>query len=123
MFFMKMSQEKFSEFLNKEYLKGLKITDSMEAGPMTRSIVHAIEKFKADFIVMNTQGGDTPEETFIGPHTEKVIRDSEIPVLLIKDEIKNLYIQKIVFATDFSLESLLPYQKVKQFALDFDAEL
>lgn len=122
-FFMKLAQKKFAEFLNKEYLNKLHITDLIEVGTVEHGIANTVEKHPIDLIVMGSNGTNGSEEELIGSNTEKVVRNSEVPVLVIKDELKNLNIQKIVFASDFSLENLLSHQKAKRLAHDFNAEL
>ncbi|NNE32785.1 MAG: universal stress protein, partial [Winogradskyella sp.] len=43
--------------------------------------------------------------------TERVVRNAEIPVLVVKNEIVNINFENVVFATDFDLENVEPYLK------------
>lgn len=122
-FFMKLTQKKFVEFLNKEYLKDLSITDLIEVGTPEHGIANMVKKHQVDFIVMGSKGASGLEEVLIGSNTENVVRNSEVPVMVIKNELKKTRIQKIIFACDFSREQLVPYQKANRFADDFNAEL
>lgn len=123
LFFMKLGQKKFSEFLDRPFLKGLKVTDSIEIGSTAMGISRTVEKNQVDLIVMGSKGSSGLEEVLIGSNTEKVVRSSEVPVLVIKNEMKNFDIQRMVFASDFGLKNLSAYHKAKKFALDFNAEL
>jgi nucleotide-binding universal stress UspA family protein len=60
---------------------------------------------------------------FIGSNTEKVVRNSNIPVLIIKRNEENFNTNKFVFASDFSEEIKKPFQKVIEFAKNFNAHL
>jgi nucleotide-binding universal stress UspA family protein len=72
---------------------------------------------------MGSHGASGFKEMFIGSNAEKVVRSSEVPVLIIKNEIENFKINKFVFASDFSDEIKGPFEKVVAFANAFDAEL
>lgn len=55
------------------------------------------------------------KEMFIGSNTEKVIRYSDVPVLVIKEKPITQKLEKVVFACDFTNEDVAPYLKVKTF--------
>ena len=59
----------------------------------------------------------------IGSNTEKVVRHSEIPVLVIKKDTVEFHAENIVFASDFSDEVKKPFGKAIEFANHFDATL
>jgi nucleotide-binding universal stress UspA family protein len=71
---------------------------------------------------MGSHGANGFKEMFIGSNAEKVVRNSEIPVLLSKRP-TNFNVNKFVFASDFSDEIKKPFEKVVEFANKFDAEL
>ncbi len=123
LFFMKLGQKKFREFLNKDFLKDSKITDKIEIGSTATGIAKIVEMDAVDLIVMGSKGSSGLEEVLIGSNTEKVVRNSEIPVLVIKNEMKDFDIRRVVFASDFGLKNLPAYRKAKAFATDFNAEL
>ena len=50
---------------------------------------------------------------FIGSNTEKVVRTSEIPVLVIKKEHADFKADNFVYATDFSEECKSPFNQAK----------
>jgi nucleotide-binding universal stress UspA family protein len=51
------------------------------------------------------------------------VRNSDIPVLVIKNEIANFKAEKFVFASDFSDEIKKPFEKAVAFAEKFNASL
>lgn len=122
-FFMKLAKQKFEEFLNKDFLKGLEVEHDIEVGSTTFAINEVVEKNNIDLIVMGSQGVSGLEEVMIGSNTEKVVRHSEIPVLVVKNDIKDFDFKKVLFATNFDLKNVGAYNKAKEFADSFGAQM
>lgn len=122
-FFMKLAKERFEDFLKKDYMKDVNFKEHVEPGSTSLAIREVVRKNNIDMIVMGSSGSSGIEEIIIGSNTEKVVRYSEVPVLVIKSEIKNIAIKTVVFASDFELENLEPYKKGKKFADTFDAKM
>ena len=76
-----------------------------------------------DLIIMGSHGATGFKEMFIGSNTEKVVRYSEIPVLVIKQEIPNFRVDNFIFATDFSEETKRPFNEAVKFANKIDANI
>ncbi len=72
---------------------------------------------------MGSHGTSGIEEVLIGSNTEKVVRLSDIPVLVIKKDVGELNFKNIVFASDFSKEIRKPFKKMVEFLEIFDANL
>ena len=72
---------------------------------------------------MGSQGASGLQEMFIGSNTEKVVRKSNVPVLVIKKDVEEFSIEDIVFASDFNVESKSTFQRVIDFAKLFDARI
>src|SRR5690606_3681243 len=49
---------------------------------------------------------------FVGSNTERVVRNSDIPVLVIKKNMLDIDFKSAVFACDFSIESIKPYLNI-----------
>lgn len=122
-FFMKMAKQRFDKFLDKDYLKGIETKNYVEPGSTALAIKDTVENNGIDMIVMGSSGTSGLEEIVIGSNTEKVVRYSEVPVLVVKNEIKNISIKRAVFASNFELENLEPYRKAKTFANSFNAKM
>ena len=60
---------------------------------------------------MGSHGTSGIEEVLIGSITEKVVRLSEIPVLVIKKNIRDFKFNNFVLASDFSKEIKKPFKK------------
>jgi nucleotide-binding universal stress UspA family protein len=72
---------------------------------------------------MGSHGTSGLSEIFVGSNTEKVVRHSEIPVLVLKHKFNKDHLKDVVFASDFSAESVAVYQKAKTLFQDFKAKL
>jgi nucleotide-binding universal stress UspA family protein len=122
-FFMKLANKRFTQFLDKDYLKGLDIKDHVEPGSTALSINTVVEDNSIDLVVMGSNGVSGIEEIVIGSNTEKVVRHSEVPVLVVKNEIKDINIKNAVFASNFELENVDAFKKAKKFADSFNADI
>lgn len=123
MFFMQKSHERFEEIKNAPYLDGIPVTEAVQFEKAFSGIIKHSKQHDIDLVVMGSHGASGFKEMFIGSNTEKVVRTSDIPVLVIKKEEGEFAPQKFVFASDFSSEIKKPFEKVVDFANDFDMEL
>jgi nucleotide-binding universal stress UspA family protein len=123
MYYMKLAQKRFSEFLDKDYLKGLKVTDMVHNYKVFSELNDIAHEQKIDLIIMGSHGSSGLSEIFVGSNTEKVVRSSEIPVLVIKNRIKDFQFENVVFGCDFDLESVNTYRKAMKFFSLFNAKV
>ena len=115
-FLIKMAEKRLQKFLNKEYLKGIKVTPVIKHFKVFGEVNDIAKKHGADLIIMGSHGSDGLREIFVGSNAEKVVRHSEIPVLVVKDEMEDFKIDTFVFACNFKSESLTAFQRAKDFA-------
>jgi nucleotide-binding universal stress UspA family protein len=120
-YYLKLAKKRFSEFLVKDYLKGLKVTDMVHNYRVFREINDVALKVDADLIVMGSHGSSGLSEVFVGSNTEKVVRSSEVPVLVIKKRRKNFQFENVVFACDFDTDNIEAYRKAMKLCKEFDA--
>ena len=122
-YFMKLAHEKFEKFKKLPFLKGLTVIETIQFQHAFSGIINESEKNKIDLIVMGSQGASGLQEMFIGSNTEKVVRRSKVPVLVIKKGEEDFEVNDIIFASDFNKESKTTFQRVINFANLFDAKL
>ena len=123
MFFIKKANETFQKIKENSYLKGIKVSETVQFEKASNGILSFSKKNKIDLIVMGSHGSSGIEEILIGSNTEKVVRLSDIPVLVIKKDIGKLEVKNFVFASDFSKEVKKPFKKMIEFAEIFNANL
>lgn len=101
-YFLRLAEQKFEQFLNKDYLKGLVVTPMVKKSKVFSEVSSVAKEQGAELIVMGSQGTSGFSEIFIGSNTEKVVRHSPIPVLVIKQRPANFNFETVVFASDFA---------------------
>lgn len=123
MFFMKLAHKRFEELKTKDYLKDLVIHEHVEFHEIFKGVFHVCKKKNIDLVVMGSNGASGLKEMLIGSNTEKVVRTSETPVLVIKNEHKTFKTKQFVFASDFNEESIAPFKKAIAFANIFESKI
>ncbi|MEQ8238682.1 MAG: universal stress protein [Cyclobacteriaceae bacterium] len=81
-----------------------------------KSINQYVEEHGIDMIIMGSHGASGMKELFVGSNAQKVIRFSEIPVLIVKENNKSVLVPEIVFVSDFEAEAMKPFEKVLHIA-------
>jgi nucleotide-binding universal stress UspA family protein len=123
MLFIKKANETLQKIKEQPYLNGISVNASVQFERAFSGILSFNKKNEIDLIVMGSHGTSGIEEVLIGSNTEKVVRLSEIPVLVIKKNIRDFKFNNFVFASDFSKETKKPFKKMIEFAKIFDANL
>ncbi len=123
MFFMQLATKRFEEFVERDYMKGIKSTPIIKHFKVFEEIDNVAKEVKADLIVMGSQGASGMKGYFVGSNTEKVVRTSDIPVLVVKSKTKEFHPKTIVFASNFDIENLNAFKNIKQFADSYKASL
>lgn len=123
MLFMKKANETLDEVASRPYLDGIPVTEVVKMDKPIHGITQISKDYDVDLIIMGSHGSSGVEELLIGSNTEKVVRNSEIPVLVIKKDIPSFSAANIVFASDFSEEAKKPFKKLLNFVKLFDSKL
>lgn len=111
LFFLRLAEQKFQEFLKRDFLEGVKVTPIVKNFKVFSEVSEVAEEQGADLIVMGSHGVSGFTEVFVGSNTEKVVRHSKLPVLVIKQKPGNLTFENVVYASDFSEESVDVYKR------------
>lgn len=122
-YFMKLAHQKFEKFKKLPFFKGLTVVETIQFQHAFSGIINESEKNKIDLIVMGSQGASGLQEMFIGSNTEKVVRRSKVPVLVIKTGVEDFVVNDIIFASDFNKESKSTFHRVINFAEMFEAKI
>ncbi|OEJ99109.1 universal stress protein UspA [Flavivirga aquatica] len=110
MFFIKLTQKRFNKFLDKEYLEGITIHQTVKNYKIFSELDDISKEYKGDLIVMGSHGSSGLQEVFVGSNTEKVVRSASVPVLVIKED-DDFTVTKSVLACNFKLESIEVFKK------------
>lgn len=123
MHYIKLVERRFEEFLDKDYLKDINITDTVYNYQNFNAINDVAKEHEASLIVMGSHGTSGFNEMFVGSNTEKVVRTSEVPVLVVKGEPKNFTLDSAIFVSDFSTNSVNVYKRAMKFFTEFNTEV
>ncbi|WP_298532684.1 universal stress protein [uncultured Algibacter sp.] len=122
-FFMKLAHQKFEKLKNRVYLKDIVVHETVDFHEIFKGIFHVSRKHEIDLIIMGSNGSSGLTEMLIGSNTEKVVRTSEKPVLVVKKEHTSFKVKDFVFASDFKKESIPSYKKAISFAEMLNAKI
>ncbi|MBT8257132.1 MAG: universal stress protein [Bacteroidia bacterium] len=123
MFFMKLAQKRFTDMMSRDYLQNVKVHETVEFNQSFNQLPQTCEEKNIDLIVMGSHGVSGLKEIFIGSNTEKVVRNSNIPVLVIKKPHEEFTVNDFVFASDFTNDNKQTYLQAVSIAEKFDAKL
>ena len=108
-FLLSLAKKRFEEFLDKDYLEGITVTPIVKHFKVFSELNEVAVSHSVDMIIMGSHGASGLKEFFIGSNAEKVVRHSEIPVMIVKHNPILMDFENVVFACDFSEESVRPY--------------
>lgn len=122
-YYLKLAKEKIMDFTDREYLEDIPIEAIIQNYKIFSEVNHVAEEQNCDLIVMGSHGASGFSELFVGSNAEKVVRTSQVPVLIIKRRHKDFSINKMVLACDLKLENISVYNRAIAFAELFSASL
>jgi nucleotide-binding universal stress UspA family protein len=88
-------------------------------GPVSRVILTYIREHQIDLVIMGTRGDSGIHEIFIGSNTEKIVRASQAPVLVIRNPVDIRNIKQIVFPTHVDFEPMETLMRNIKFLQNF----
>ncbi len=121
--FMKGIHKRFEKFKKRPFFKDVKLHEDVIFHKAFEGVIEESKKHNVDLIVMGSQGATGLKEMLVGSNTEKVVRQSDIPVLVIKKEVKDFTLNNMIFASNFGKDSKKKFQNVLDFAKKFNAKL
>jgi nucleotide-binding universal stress UspA family protein len=116
------TNKEFDKIISKYNLDG-KVTKNIEFGSIAKMIREFATRQSIDLIVMGSQGASGLKEIVVGSNAEKVVRNSSVPVLVMKDYYKGP-VKNIVFPNTLELEKMQDFtMKVKALQAFFNAKI
>ena len=123
LYYSKLIGKKFREFIQTPSLDGIIIEPILQKHIDFTSISEMAEDIHANLIVMGAHESYGISEYFAVSNANKVVRSSEIPVLVIKNNDLNFIPERILFASDFNLETLSAYHRIIEVAMMLNAHI
>ena len=122
-YFMKLAHKQFETVMSNSYLEDITVHEMVDFHDISTGILDTCKEHYVDLIVMGSHGSSGLKEMFIGSNAEKIVRTSETPVLVIKNEHTNFNIREFVFASDFKNDNKETYKQAIKLAEAFDAKI
>ncbi|GGG29419.1 universal stress protein UspA [Dokdonia pacifica] len=110
-YYMKLAKKRFGDIKSHAFLDEISVSEIVQNYKDFNEINEVANDQGVDIIIMGSHGSKGLSEVFVGSNTEKVVRTSDIPVLVIKKEITDFMLDRVVFACDFKTENVLAYRK------------
>lgn len=122
-FLFRLAEQRFEDFLKKEYLKDIKVTPIIKHFKVFSEVNEIVKNHDADIIIMGSHGTSGVMDLFVGSNTERVVRHADVPVLVIKKEMQHINFKSAIFASDFSEEVVRPYLNAVKMMQKLDCKL
>ena len=122
-FFKKTAESKLDEFASHDCLKNITTYSLLRLMKTFEGVQEVNQEFAIDLVVMGSHGASGMKEFIIGSNTEKVVRTSEVPVLVIKGQNENLKFENFTFASDFETKNKQNFYKAVELTKSFGANL
>lgn len=123
LFFTKRAEQRLQQLIQQDFLEGITIQPILQLHHTLDGIMETRQRENCDLIVMGSQGATGLQEMFIGSNTEKVVRRSPVPVLVIKEAVPDFRVQNMVFGIDHTDASREVLAQVLHLAQTLDAKL
>ena len=115
--------EKFDKISTRYKNENVRVVSNVEFGIPSKTILNYVKKHSIDLVMMGSHGASGLKEYFVGSNTEKIVRISTVPVMVVKDFYRGP-VKNIVFPNALGTENQKDLiQKVKALQTFFKAHL
>jgi len=92
-------------------------------GDLVEEIKKLVNEIEFDLIIMGTHGASGLKQYTIGSNTQQIMRNVDVPVLVVKHAEKDVYFKNIVFLSTFNEVDKDPYNWTIDLAAYYDAHI
>jgi len=123
MLYLRKIRDRLLEFIKNHFPEDNSIHYGIRVKNPFEGILEYSKKISADLIIMGAKGISDFDEILIGSNTEKVVRTSEVPVLVVKKSAEKFKLKSIVFASNFKEENKKMFANFLSFAKEFKSNI
>lgn len=124
MLYLRKVKERILEFKEAYFNKKTEVHHAIRFQNPYEGILEYADKIEADLIIMGSKGHSNFEEILIGSNTEKVVRTSKVPVIVVKKDNDKFRMHNLIFASSFKNDDKKPvFKKFLDFANHFKSEI
>ena len=108
-------KEKIKNTIDGHGLDQIKVNVVIKHFTVFQEIKNIAKEYNSSLIVMGSHGKEDEKISYLGSNTEEVVKNSKIPVLVIKEELQNIDFENPIFVSDFKIECADAYKRLKAF--------
>lgn len=119
----KEAEVNLDQLMESGLFNGITVSKIITHGYTYEEICRHAKHQKADLIVMGVHGNAPSGRYFIGSNIQKVMRETETPVLAVKSSTIINRWKKVVFVSEFDFDMSKSFRPIKQIAEDFKSRI
>lgn len=123
MMYLRKVKEKLLDLKERYFKDGCAVKHAIRFQDPFEGIRNYAKKIDANLIIMGSQGVSDFEEMIIGSNTEKIVRTSEIPVIVVKTDSEKFKLKNLVYASNFKEDNKESFRKFLGFANLFKSKI
>ena len=123
MLYLRKIRDRLLEYIRNHFPEDNSVHYSIRVKNPYEGIIEYSKKINADLIIMGSKGISDFDEILIGSNTEKVVRTSEIPVLVVKKSAEKFKVKNVVFASNFKNDNKEAFDKFLSFVKEFKSNV
>lgn len=116
-------QQQLSQLVSEARSEGIDAQKHLLYNQDYKGILAYARDQKVDMIVMGSHGASGFREWLIGSNAQRVVRDSEVPVLVVKGEEAAVKTDRLLLHNDFEIDELESFVPVVNLAKELDAKV
>ena len=109
---VRSAHNKMQALVHRVERRGLKAKKLIQFNSDYRYLMEYTEAFHCDLMIMGSHGSSGITRWFIGSTTQKVVRTSNVPVLVIRQSTPFSSIKEVVFVSGFEKRVMRSFKKV-----------
>ena len=123
MLYLRKTREKILKFKKCFFSDAITVEYFIKLNNPFEGIKKCATKINANLIIMGSKGHSKFEEILVGSNTEKMVRTSKTPVIVVKRDDENFKLDTLVFASNFKKENSEVFGKFLKFANAFNSKI
>lgn len=114
---------RFKDALKWNLHTGIQVISLFSSGDLVDRAEQLVDLYDIDFVVMGSEGADGLKEWLYGSNAQKISQRVDIPCMVIKHEVEELSLKKVVFASEFNEDAKKPFLQLIDFLQIFGSTI
>lgn len=113
---VKSVQYHLSKLTDESLKHGVSAKSFIGYNETAESIIKRADEMGISMIIMGSHGSKGLKEFFIGSNAQKVVRQSRVPVFILKESLETVQVSNILFVSNFEDEMIQPFEQLTTLA-------